>query len=198
MLCLLAFADNSTLQTFTLITSKRHVFHYHCIRSEQLNIIMELYPFGDALFSTHHGKYSPRPASLGPIVLRSSPEDDQDSMVARLRWKFPLQCKEIKAPIENIYQWFDPYDTHRHGYAFLHSVLSTIAFQNSVRAGQLNSFAEKWKKANPGRFDAIKYYSVDMFIRDELWEFGHEFLADVAQILHASRYSTTPHCKSMF
>lgn len=147
---------------------------------------MDLIPPMDAIFSTHLGQYEPRPAFSGPIVLRSSPDDDQDSMIARLRQQFPLECKAIVAPITNIHQWFDQYDAYRHGYGFLHSVLANIAFQNSK---EVHHFVDRWRNQNPERFHAVEYSAGVTFTKAEITEHGSGFLAAAAQQIHYLRMS---------
>lgn len=137
----------------------------------------------DAIFSTHLGQYQPRPALSGPIVIRSSPDDDQDSMIAKLRQQFPLHCKAIVAPVTNIHQWFDQHDTYRHGYGFLHSVLATIAFQNSK---EVHGFVERWRTENRERF---VHNSGVMFTKAEITEHGSGFLAEAAQQIYYLRAS---------
>lgn len=157
---------------------------------------MDFYPSGDAIFSTYLHKYSQRAASIGPIILRSSPDDDQDSMVARLRQDFPLQCKEIVIPVESIYHWFDPYDAHRHGYAFLYSVLTTIAIQNSIRARQVRDFAELWRAKNPGRFRNLAPASQVLFTNADIEQYGRDFLADAFHVLQALKLeAAAAHCR---
>lgn len=164
------------------IRSNSPLFPYHCICSHQ-NTIMDPMPPMDAIFSTHLGQYQPRLALSGPIVLRSSPDDDQDSMIARLRERFPLECKAIVAPVTNINQWFDQYDTYRHGYGFLHSVLATIAFQNSR---QVQDFVGRWRIENRER---LEHSSGVMFTKAEIMEHGSGFLAEAAQQIHHLRAS---------
>lgn len=147
---------------------------------------MDLMPPMDAIFSTHLGQYQPRPALSASIVLRTSPDDDQDSMIAKLRQQFPLHCKAIVAPVTDIHQWFDHYDTYRHGYGFLHSVLSTIAFQNSR---QVHDFVDRWRNENRQRFYAVGQNSGVTFTKAEITEHGSEFLAEAAQQIHYLRAS---------
>lgn len=149
---------------------------------------------GDAIFSTHLGRFPPRTELPSSIVLRSSPEDDHESMVATLRRQFPQQCRAITAPIVNIYQWFDPYDAHRHGSAFLHSVLVAIAFQNTTRAKQVQEFADHWRIAHPTHFDTIASQSLEVFTDMEIEEYGYDFLADTFLQLTLLR-STVPKCR---
>ncbi len=150
---------------------------------------------GPAVFSTHLGKFAQRPVSNTPIVIRSSPESDQDSMIMKLRRKFPVQCKAIIMPVADIYQWFDPYDAHRHGYAFLHSVLQTIAIQNSNRVKQVLDFAEKWKENNFALFSALTPQSKDLFTEGEIGKYGYEFLAETYQRLLLLKSNLAVQCK---
>ena len=140
-----------------------------------------------AIFSTQTGRFPPRGARTDPIVLRSSPEDDRDSMVDRLRQMFPSQCKSITAPIGSIYHYFDESDAHRHGYGFLESVLLTIAFLNSQRARRVHEFAEQWLSANPRYFEIHERQKKMVFTDAEVEEHGHEFLSEVITVLQERR-----------
>ena len=161
----------------------------HCIYPSQNT--MDSIPPMEAIFSTHLGQYQPRPAFRGPIVLRSSPDEDQDSMIAKLRQRFPLECKAITAPVTNIHYWFDHHDAYRHGYGFLHSVLTTIAFQNSR---EVHDFAERWRTENQERFYGVARKSGIMFTGADIAEHGSAFLAEAAQHIHYLR-SSVP-CKA--
>lgn len=151
---------------------------------------------GCAIFSTHLGRFLPRLASTAPMILRSSPEDDHDEMVANLQQKFPLQCKAITAPITDIYQYFDHYDTHRHGYAFLTSVLVTIAYFNSRRAKRVQDFAQQWAKDNTALFDTVLSQHQKFFTKLEVTEHGDEFLSDVFVELQRLRMNMASQSKS--
>ena len=90
------------------------------------------------------------------------------------------------APITNIHQWFDHYDTYRHGYAFLQSVLATIAIQNSR---EVHDFVNRWRNENRERFYAVGHNSGVTFTKAEIIEHGSEFLAEAAQQIHYLRAS---------
>lgn len=151
---------------------------------------------GCAIFSTHLGRFLPRLASTAPMILRSSPEDDQDEMVANLQQKFPLQCKAITAPITDIYQYFDHYDAHRHGYAFLTSVLVSIAYFNERRAERVQEFAQLWTKHNAALFDTILSRNQNIFTELEVTEHGDDFLSDVFIELQRLRMNMASQSKS--
>lgn len=120
-------------------------------------------------------------------MLRSNPDDDQDDMVAKLQSTFPQQCKAITAPITNIYDYFDPYDTHRHGYRFLESVLGTIAHHNFIRAGRVQSFAEQWINANPYLFEGIMSMTQGDFTEAEHHTYGCDFLGEAFCLIQGLR-----------
>lgn len=146
------------------------------------------------MFSTHLGQYAPRPARSVPIVLRSSPEDDQESMVTRFRKLFPAECKAITIPVKNIHRWFDPYDLNRHGAEFLRSVLTTIAKENSLRAQKIAKFADDWRRNNPTLFNALTSQSQDIFTAEEVKEHDSEFLAEVYQKIIFLRSKNAVQC----
>lgn len=146
------------------------------------------------MFSTHLGQYAPRPARSVPIVLRSSPEDDQESMVKRFRKMFPADCKAITIPIKNIHRWFDPYDLNRHGAEFLRSVLTTIAKENSLRAQKIAKCAEDWRRNNPTLFSTLTSQSQDIFTAREVKEHDSEFLAEVYQKIILLRSKNAVQC----
>jgi hypothetical protein len=143
--------------------------------------------YGPAIFSTHLGRYAARNTLPPSIILRSSPDDDQDEMVAKLQRMFPLQCRAITAPITNIYDYFDPYDTHRHGYRFLESVLGTIAAHNFRRAQRVQSFVQQWKRDNQDLYDGILSRTQDVFTDAEVNEYGCEFLGEAFSLLQSLR-----------
>lgn len=118
-------------------------------------------------------------------MLRTSPDDDQESMVERFRKMFPTECKALTIPIKNIHRWFDPYDLNRHGAEYLRSVLTTMGKENSLRAQKIVKYAEDWRRNNPSLFSTVTSYSQDIFTAKEISEHDSEFLAEVYQkILH--------------
>lgn len=131
------------------------------------------------MFSTHLGQYAPRVGSDAAIILRSSPEDDQESMILKLRQKFPKECKDMNSLQPNIFTYFDHYDAHLHGSAFLYSVLTTIAMQNNRRMEYVRKFATDWGRNNPELFDNLMSQTQDIFTEPDRQEYGCEFLADV-------------------
>lgn len=150
------------------------------------------------MFSTHLGQYAPRPARSVPIVLRSSPEDDQESMVKSFRKIFPAECKAITIPIKNIHRWFDPYDLNRHGAEFLRSVLTTMGKENSLRAQKIAKYAEDWRRNNPTLFSTLTSHSQDIFTAREVREHDSEFLAEVYQKIIYLRSKNAIQCMRSF
>lgn len=144
--------------------------------------IDEIY-HGAAIFSTQLGRFEPRNNLPPSIILRSSPNDDQDEMVARLQSTFPEQCKLITAPITDIPYYFDAYDMHLHGYRFLESVLATIARHNFNRASKVQSFAEEWICANPRGFEGILSMTYAVFAETADHTHGEDFLKEVFCLL---------------
>lgn len=124
------------------------------------------------MFSTKHGKYAPRAACQSSIIIRSSPEDDQEAMIARLRQQYPTECGDMTSLQPDIYQYYDPYDANIMGTDFLYSVLATIAWQNLKR-----SLADVWGDNVPEQFDDFVSQIPDAFT--EVKEYGSEFLANL-------------------
>ena len=143
--------------------------------------------YGAAIFSTHLGRFAPRNIKAPSIMLRSNPDDDQDVMVANLESTFPMQCRAITAPIINIYDYFDLYDAHRHGYLFLESVLGTIAAHNFERAHRFQSFVEQVKQNNPGLFEGILSGPLAVFSDADVERYGWEFLTEAFSLLRSLR-----------
>ena len=126
------------------------------------------------MFSTQHGKYAPRAACKSAIIIRSSPEDDQEAMITRLRQQYPKECRDMTSLQPNIYQYFDPYDANIMGTDFIYSVLATIAWQNLQ---YIQRFADAWGDSVPEQFDDFVSQIPDGFT--EVKEYGSEYLADL-------------------
>ena len=136
---------------------------------------------GKALFSTQLGRYQPREAvePRGPIVLRSDPEADLESMIERLERDFLLQCKNISPPII-IYDYFDHYDCHVLGTGFLLKVLETIAFCNYTRSHHVKELVSRWEEGKLVRLDKMKAAQSlrDIFTVTEMEEYGEDILSE--------------------
>lgn len=131
-----------------------------------------------AMFSTNLGRSAPHAASKSPVIIRSSPEDDEDNMIADLRRKFPAECKAITAPIEDIPTYFDLEDIRVHGWFFLFSVLCKIALQNQMRLQQVQAFVENWRITHIALFQNFEDQTQDIFTDEEREVYGYEFLND--------------------
>ncbi|KAL9610663.1 MAG: hypothetical protein Q9167_004643 [Letrouitia subvulpina] len=138
-------------------------------------------PGGDAIFSTHLGRFPPRPA--GPnrtrcIILRSNPEDDRDNMIASLEAKFPAQCRQISSPIRNLCHYFDEYDLQLHGSGFIYSVLEHIALKNVCRWRDIFTYVDEWCSLNPTQLPFVGSLQMDSFTEEDHQVYGQEFLSD--------------------
>lgn len=144
---------------------------------------------GKAIFSTKLGKWTPRLAEppLSSIIIRTDPVEDMHSYVARLRQEFPIECKEISAPITNIYDYFDHQDLHMQGSAFLQAVLDQIAAENEERACNLEIFAQRWMEANFDRFSSIVADTEEIFNEAEKNQHHPRFLRDALKLLKGYR-----------
>ena len=148
---------------------------------------MAAFTGGKALFSTRLGEFLPREAvePRGPIVLRSEPEDDLESVSTRLERDFPDSCKEIALPITNIYEYFDHYDCHVLGTGFLHKVLENIAFRNFTRSQHAQGFVKRWKEGKLASFKKMKAAQSpqDIFTRTEIEEYGEDILEEALSVI---------------
>ncbi|KAL8848929.1 MAG: hypothetical protein Q9221_006087 [Calogaya cf. arnoldii] len=141
---------------------------------------------GDAIFSNNLGRFSPRELSALPrrIILRSSPEDDMESMIAELRANFPDQCKAITSPVANLYDYFDHYDQQFHGGIFLGTVLAEICHRNLMRKQAILNFTQEWIHLNHTNLPYILGRSLDTaFTPEDVEKHGKEFLQDVLEDL---------------
>jgi len=144
---------------------------------------------GKSIFSTKLGRWAPRLAEppLSPIILRTDPVEDMHAMVASLRGEFPKGCKEISAPIKNIYDYFDHQDVHMHGVGFIQTVLSQIAAENAERAGKIEKFAQRWMEVNADRFSSIEPDTHEIYDETEKGQYHERFLQDALTLLKAYR-----------
>ena len=145
-----------------------------------------------AIFSTNHGKLPSCEAEAGkvPMILRTDPTDDMAVLVANLRSRFPSDCKSLRLPIVNIYDYFDHHDVHLHGSGMMLSVLTQIGMENVTRMAQIERFCEDWKKANAVRFDRITQEGQDIFNVEEKVLYNAEFLVDASFHLKKMRLAS--------
>ncbi|MCJ1249628.1 hypothetical protein MMC30_006854 [Trapelia coarctata] len=144
---------------------------------------------GKSIFSTKLGKWAPRLAEspLSPIIIRTDPVEDMQSMVSSLRAEFPKECREISGPIRNIYDYFDHQDVHMHGLNFIQSVLNQIVGENEERARNLENFAQRWMELNVNRFRNIEADTQEIFDETEKTQHHQRFLHDALELLKAYR-----------
>ncbi|KAL8679684.1 MAG: hypothetical protein Q9186_004046 [Xanthomendoza sp. 1 TL-2023] len=135
---------------------------------------------GAAIFSTELGRYAPRkPASLpARIILRSCPDEDMEAKITELQAKFTDQCKALKSPIANLYDYFDNYDQDLHGSMFLRAVLEEICGRNLMRRQSIVNYTQQWSQLNPMAFHHVLGLGLDAFTADDMEAFGEEFLRD--------------------
>ena len=144
---------------------------------------------GKEIFSTNLQQYAPQRAELplAPIILRSDPFEDVQSMVSRLRNKYPQESKKITVPINNIYEYFDHRDVHLHGTNFILSMLSHIGVENVERATRVELFAQHWMNNNIDRFCSINQGTQELFNADEKEQHHESFLQDALERLKTYR-----------
>lgn len=137
---------------------------------------------GEAIFSTRLGQFLSREAvePRGPIVLRSDPEDDLESLSARLEQDFPIHCKGITLPIMDIYEYFDHYDCHVRGTGFLHKVLENIVFRSFTRSQHIQAVVSRWREGKSATFNAATAAQSlhDIFTQIEVEEYGENILEE--------------------
>lgn len=147
---------------------------------------------GKSIFSTKLGKWAPRLAEspLSPIILRTDPMEDMHALVASLRGEFPNECKQISAPIRNIYDYFDHQDVHMHGLVFIQTVLCQIAAENAERASKIEKFAQRWMEVNIDRFSSVELETQEIYDETEKAQYHDRFLQDALELLKA--YKVNP------
>ena len=137
---------------------------------------------GEAMFSTRLGRFLPREAvePRGPIVLRSEPEDDLESVTTRLERDFRNPCKEVTLPITNIYEYFDHYDCHVLGTGFLHKVLENIVLRNLTKSQHVQGLVNRWKEGKLAGFKKMKAAQSPqhIFTATEVEEYGVDILEE--------------------
>ncbi|KAL8808537.1 MAG: hypothetical protein Q9182_000088 [Xanthomendoza sp. 2 TL-2023] len=144
---------------------------------------------GAAIFSTQLGRYAPRlPTSLpSRIILRSCPDEDMEAKITELQANFPDQCKALKSPIANLYDYFDNYDQDLHGSMFLGAVLEEICGRNLMRRQSIINFTQQWSQLNPLAFQHVLDLGLDAFTADDMEAFGEDFLKDALGELHLQK-----------
>ena len=155
---------------------------------------------GKAIFSTNCNRIPKREAKPGEasIIMRSDPLADVDALVESLQEQFPQVCKNITAPIQNIYEYFDHYDVQLHGTGIVHSVLNKIAESNATRGMRILSFTEYWKNAHSRRFYNINEHTRELFTEEEFKEYGKDFLQDAFIRLKELRRMMVPLVPEVF
>lgn len=137
-----------------------------------------------ALFSTRIGKYVERQAYPGmPVIIRSDPLDDRNTMAAKLQTELPGVCKWINFTLPDISlldvsQFFDGYDQELHGFEFLKLVLLHIADGNASHKRQVQDYVGRWMTANTEGFALIEpgHKAEHLFTKEDVDEYGQHFL----------------------
>ncbi|MCJ1434421.1 hypothetical protein MMC27_003789 [Xylographa pallens] len=155
------------------------------VPDRNLDILVEQLRQGKAIFSTNLGKYPTRRAQplSTPVILRSDCEADLASMIAELRVKFPLECRKIALPVNNIYEYFDHYDVNIQGSAFIFRLLFMIAEQNEGNTKNAQQFATQWMENHSEGFPDIDLNDEDLFSIEEKEKYSSTFLKDVLELL---------------
>ena len=92
-------------------------------------------------FSTRFGKIAKRGLNLplSPGVIHTDFHGDVAAKAAELQRTFPEEIWDVKAPTrwEDLLVWFDPYDVHLLGAAFLIQVLYRVFETNAATTNQM-------------------------------------------------------------
>ena len=140
---------------------------------------------GPAAFSTNYGTYAPQFAQYGVsnVVVHEDDEDDCQAHAANLRKRFPQECKQMTDPEIDISTFFDHKDICVLGANVLQAAIRLIVHQNRARTDAIKDFAEKWRKQHPFRLQKYYMHGMKSFSKDEIDEYGTEFLEAVLQYL---------------
>ena len=164
------------------------------VTSEDEHLVRQIRE-GNAIFSTNYNQIPKREARPGEasIIIRSDPMEDVDALVSILQQRYPQACKNMTAPIPNIYEYFDHYDVQLHGSGIIHAVLNKIAEYNESRGMHVLSFTEQWKNKNVDHFLNITHQDTrEIFTEEEHEQYGDDFLEDALERLKALRSLITP------
>lgn len=164
-----------------------------------------------AVLSTCGGKSELREKVPGRgIIMRSSPKDDRDSMIAVFQEVCPDICKAVSHPImpSDLHDYFDDYDIHIHGWAFLTEVLRHIATINADRAKEVavrqteaQKFANLWIASNEEAFyylihpDYAEYGIKDLFTEEDIKDHAEDLLLEAVPLIKHMRQMTYRKCK---
>ena len=163
------------------------------ITSEDEHLIRQIRE-GNAVFSTNLNQISKREAKPGEtsIIIRSDPLEDVEAMVAILQQRYPQVCRNITAPVPNIYEYFDHYDVQLHGSGIIHLVLNKIAESNASRETRILSFMEYWKHQNSESFLGLTQDTKELFTKEEHEQYGDDFLQEALEQLKILRSTMVP------
>ena len=155
------------------------------VPDQNLDLLVEQLRQGKAMFSTNMGKYPIRRAQplSTPVILRSDCDADLAAMIAELRIKFPLECKKITLPVNNIYEYFDHYDVNIQGSAFIFQLLALIAQENKVNTRTAQQFATKWMEDHTEGFPDINLDDEGLLSIEDKERYSSCFLEDVLEFL---------------
>ena len=132
---------------------------------------------------TDHGTSKPQFAQYGcsSVIVHEDEEDACQAHAVNLRKRFPQECKQMTDSEVDISNFFDPKDICIIGANVLQAVVRLIVHQNRARMDAIKTFAETWRKRHPFRLQKYYLHGIKSFSRDEIDEYGPEFLEDVLQ-----------------
>lgn len=149
---------------------------------------------GMAIFSTRAGRHCQRRHIPGmSLVIRSDPNDDRDTMAARLQSQFPAICRNIitfdHRDGDYVSDYFDDYDQQVQGTEFLRAVLVHIAQSNAMRAREVQDLLSRWMATNTEAFALLgpEHLVEHVFTREDIEQYEMGLLEEtLRQIQHAA------------
>ncbi|KAI9838925.1 MAG: hypothetical protein M1819_004133 [Sarea resinae] len=150
------------------------------------------------MFSTNLGEFGPRSLRLPlPVmIVHSDAEAGQTKLVSALRSKYPSQCKAIR-PQFHLWTYYDDYDVHLMGAAFLCAVLQRIGIENVTREEQVHKFVDSWWTTHLDQSVNIDANVKNTFTLQEIEGHDEDFLNDALAVLKAFKGPndvTLPQC----
>lgn len=129
------------------------------------------------------------------LVIRSDPNDDRDTMAARLQAQFPAICRNITTfdhrDDSYVYDYFDEYDQQLQGQDFLRSVLLHIAQSNAIRAREVQDLLSRWMATNAEAFALLgpEHLVEHVFTKEDIEQYEMGLLEETLILLqHAAAF----------
>lgn len=151
---------------------------------------------GMAIFSTRAGQHCQRRRIPGmSLVIRSDPNDDRDTMAAKLQAQFPTICRNITTFGHRgdayVNDYFDEYDQQLQGQGFLRAVLLHIAHSNATRAREVQDLSSRWMATNTDAFALLgpEHLVEHVFTKEDIEQYEMGLLVETLILLqHAAAF----------